>query len=306
MAAAWAARRTIVAPVPSMSRRRLIAILAATLLTAVAIVVFLRAQAVAPGYSDTRRSTVVRYTLDSRLSGRRLPEAAVIPPGKQHRPMLVLLHGRHDGSPLSWLIPSRSGPESMLRDALFAGLARLGARAPVVVLLNGGGHSYYHDRRDGPWASMILDEAIPDAVRRFGTAKGRVAIGGISMGGYGALHIASLRPGEFCAVGGHSAALWESSRATAPGAFDDPADFARNDVFAAARRGAFDRLPVWIDGGAADPFHDTDAAFVHLLRGRGIDVTYHVWPGAHTTSYWDAHMARYLRFYASALASCRS
>ena len=110
----------------------------------------------------------------------------------------------------------------MLGSALFAGLAQLGARAPIVVLLNGGRHSWYHDRHRGRWASMILDEAIPDAVRRFHARADRIAIGGISMGGYGALHLAALRPNEFCAVGGHSAALYESYRASAPVALTTP------------------------------------------------------------------------------------
>jgi S-formylglutathione hydrolase FrmB len=272
---------------------------------AAAIVTKARLDATTRSYSDTHGETIVRYALKSRILGRELDETAIVPAGGGVRPLLVLLHGRHDPSRLGWLIPVQSGSESMLSDALFAGLARLGKRAPVVVMLNGGGHSYYHDRRDGRWASMVLDEAIPDAVRRFGTEMGRIAIGGVSMGGYGALHLAALRPEEFCAVGGHSAALWESSGASAPGAFDDAADFARNDVFAAARKGQFDRLPVWIDGGTKDPFRDADAAFASLLLHRGIRVAYHVWPGAHTKSYWQAHMADYLRFYASALAACR-
>jgi S-formylglutathione hydrolase FrmB len=276
-------------------------------LVAIAIAGYLvkaRVDASTRGYSDTHGATVVRYSLSSRLLGRTLEEIAVVPSGGGPGPLLVLLHGRHDPSRLSWLIPSKTGPESMLSNQLFAGLAALGPRAPVIVIVNGGGHSYYHDRRDGPWASMVLKEAIPDAIRRFHTRAGRIAIGGISMGGYGALHIASLRPNEFCAVGGHSAALWETPGATAPGAFDDAADYERNDVFRAARSGAFDRLPVWIDGGVSDPFHDADAAFVDDLRRRGVKVTYHVWPGGHTASYWHAHMASYLRFYATALASC--
>ena len=194
----------------------------------------------------------------------------------------------------------------MHSNALFAGLAQLGKGAPVVVFLNGGRHSWYHDRRTGRWASMILDEAIPDAIHRFHARADRIAIGGISMGGYGALHLAALRPREFCAVGAHSAALYESFRASAPVAFDDAADFARNDVFKAARRGRFNGLPVWMDDGTNDPFQDDDAAFVSLLRDRGVDVTYHAWPGAHTASYWRAHMDDYLRFYASALAHCSS
>lgn len=289
------------------SRRRRVAVL--VLLVAAAAAAWTargRIAAAERGYSTTDGATVVHYSLASKLLGRSLDEIAIVPPGGERRPLLVLLHGRHDPPRLSWLIPTKTAPESMLSNALFAALARPGRRAPVVVLLNGGGHSYYHDRRDGPWGSMVLDEAIPDAIRRFHTEPGRIAIGGVSMGGYGALHLAALRPDEFCAVGGHSAALWESGGLSAPGAFDDAADFARNDVFAAARERRFDRLPVWIDGGTNDPFHDADAAFASLLRARGDHVTYHVWPGGHTAPYWNAHVAAYLRFYATALAHCRS
>jgi S-formylglutathione hydrolase FrmB len=275
-------------------------VVAAALLVVAALVVRARVEASGRGYSRTDGAKVVHYTLASRALGRSLDEIAIVPPGGGRRMLLVLLHGRHDPSRLSWLLPAKDGPESMLGNSLFDALRALGSQAPVVVLLNGGGHSYWHDRRDGAWASMVLDDAIPDAVRRFRTERGRVAIGGISMGGYGALHLASLRPGAFCAVGGHSAALWESAGATAPGAFDDAADYARNDVFAAARRGRLDRAPIWLDGGAEDPFHDADAAFASLLRARGDRVSYHVWPGGHTESYWQAHMAAYLRFYASA------
>jgi S-formylglutathione hydrolase FrmB len=258
------------------------------------------------GYSTTYGAKVVDYSLVSRFVGRRLDEVGIVPPGDGNRPLLVLLHGRHDRTRRSTPVATKSGPESMLSNPLLAALAALGEDAPIVVLLNGGQHSWYHDRRSGRWASMILNDAIPDAVRRFHARPDRIAIGGISMGGYGALHLAALRPDEFCAVGGHSAALYKSYSASAPVAFDDAADFARNDVFKAARQRRFNRLPVWIDGGADDAFRAADAAFVSLLRARRVDVTYHVWPGAHTASYWDAHTAAYLRFYASALARCSS
>jgi enterochelin esterase-like enzyme len=215
-----------------------------------------------------------------------------------------LLHGRHDPSPLRLLWPQQTGPATVLSDDLFDALASLGSSAPVVVLLNGGAHSYYHDRNDGAWGSMILDEAIPDAARRFGTPAGRVAIGGISMGGFGAIHLAAVAPRRFCAVGGHSAALWESPAQTPPGAFDNAADFARNDVFAAIGRGRFDGLRVWPNGGDQDWFRRADREFARRLGHRGVAVAYHVWPGHHDRAYWRAHMAAYLRFYAHALQSC--
>jgi pimeloyl-ACP methyl ester carboxylesterase len=90
----------------------------------------------------------------------------VVPPDADNW-TLVLLHGRS------------SGPSSFLSRPFFDALHSLGRRAPVVLLLDGGDHSYWHNRADGDWGSMVLDEAIPE--------HRRVAIGGISMGGYGAL-----------------------------------------------------------------------------------------------------------------------
>jgi enterochelin esterase-like enzyme len=257
-----------------------------------------------PGYSKTYGAEVVRYRLRSGLLERSLSEVAVVPPGGGRRPLLVLLHGRHDARPWSWLLPSRAAPETLLSNSLFEALHRLGNRAPVVVMLNGGDHSYYHDRADGAWGSMILEEAIPDAQRRFRTIPRRAAIGGISMGGYGALHSAARRQASFCAVGGHSAALWERAGDTAPGAFDDARDFGRNDVFPAARNGRLDRIPIWLDVGADDPFRAADTALAALLRRKGAEVTFHVWPGGHAGAYWHAHMATYLAFYARALSRC--
>lgn len=280
------------------------AVLALLIAGATALMVEGQVDAASRGSSSTYGARVVNYSLASKVLGRRLDQVGIVPSGDERRPLLVLLHGRHDQTRSYSPISRKSGPESMLSDALFAGLAELGQDAPIVVLLNGGQHSWYHDRRSGRWASMILDDAIPDAIRRFRARPGRIAIGGISMGGYGALHLAALRPRRFCAVGGHSAALYESYQASAPVAFDDSADFARNDVFRAARKGRFNRLPIWIDGGTHDAFHDANAAFVSLLQARGVRVNYHVWPGAHTASYWRRHMGEYLRFYASALASC--
>ena len=222
--------------------------------------------------------------------GESLHELAVVPPGRRRRPLLVFLHGRG------------AHPDQPLSDGFFRALQRLGPRAPIVLLPDGGDHSYWHDRKDGRWGTYVIREAIPAALRRLRT-DGRIAVGGISMGGFGALDLARLYPGRFCAVGAHSAALWSSAAETAPGAFDDPADFARHDVIGVARRDPhlYGRTPVWIDRGSDDPFRSADAALARALRGR---ITYHVWPGGHNSKYWDSHMAAYLRFYSDALDRC--
>ena len=92
-----------------------------------------------------------------------------------------------------------------------------------MVFPNGGNHGYWHDRRGAKWARYVLDEVIPRAIDELQADPKRVAIGGISMGGFGALDIARLHPHRFCAVGAHSPALWQTAGETAPGAFDDAA-----------------------------------------------------------------------------------
>jgi S-formylglutathione hydrolase FrmB len=244
------------------------------------------------GAAAAHGATVVRYTIDSRYAGATLPQVAVAPPGGgRGRPLLVFLHGRGGG-----------GEESNANADFFAALAAQGSRAPDVIFPSGGDHSYWHDRRDGRWTAYVLREVIPAAIRRLHADPRRVAIAGISMGGFGAFDVARHAPGRFCAVGGHSAAVWLSGGETAPGAFDDADDFARHDLVRIARargRRAWGSARLWLDGGTADPFRPGDTALAAAL---GIRMRH--WPGGHDSAYWHAHYARYLRFYAGALAAC--
>jgi enterochelin esterase-like enzyme len=226
----------------------------------------------APRSTDTRGARVVHY----RLGGR--DQIAVVPKNPVRR-LLVLLHGRG------------AGPSQFLSNQFFAALAQPGS--PIVVLPNGGDSSFWHDRNSGKWASMVLNTTIPDARRRF-HATGKVAIGGISMGGYGAVHIASLRPSEFCAVGAHSAALWHRIGAAAPGAFDNEEDFKRNSVFTEVSKlkKKLKTLRLWLDVGDQDTFKAADGDLA-----RRLSTILHVYPGGHDRAYWNSHMAEYFAFY---------
>jgi S-formylglutathione hydrolase FrmB len=245
--------------------------------------------------ADTRGARVLRFSIASRFVHRSLPVVAVVPAGagSRRRPLLVFLHGKGGDQ------------NSELDDAMFAALAELGPRAPDVVFPYGSPDSYWHDRADGAWGNYVLREVIGKAITRLHADPRRVAIGGISMGGFGALNLARLDPHRFCAVGGHSAALWASGGETAAGAFDDAEDFARNDVIGSARhRDPYRGTAVWIDVGTEDPFRVADTRLAGELRHAGHPVQFHVWPGGHDGSYWSAHWSSYLRFYAAALAHC--
>jgi S-formylglutathione hydrolase FrmB len=237
-------------------------------------------------------ATIVRYDVRSRFVHHVLAQTAAIPAGAgAEPPLLVLLHGRGD-----------DGEESNSNSEFYAALDALGDRAPAVVFPNGGTASYWHKRASGDWARYVLDEVIPQAVKRLHADPRRVAIGGISMGGYGAYAIARRRPASFCAVGGHSPAIWLRAGDSAAGAFDDAEDYARNDVLALARergRKPWGTARLWLDGGDRDAFRAGTDAFAAAL---GIKARHP--SGEHEGAYWRAHYARYLRFYAAALAAC--
>ena len=240
---------------------------------------------------------LVHMTIDSRAVGRELGVNVIVPPladPRGKRGLLVYLHGR-------------GGYEGTFNDAVLRGLPLLHGHGPVIAFPAGGVHGYWHDRADGDWDSWVTDEVIPRVVKRFGVDPRRIAIGGISMGGFGAFDIALHHPGMFCAVGGHSPALWFEGGETAPGAFDDAADFERNDVVGTvqAEPEAFGDARVWIDYGSEDPFRVYDEGFVEAIGAGSADLTAHSWPGAHEGGYWNDHWPDYQRFYVNALAHCR-
>jgi enterochelin esterase-like enzyme len=246
---------------------------------------------------DQHGARVLRFTIHSRYAHQTIHEVVVVPPGTtgRGRPLLVFLHGR--GS---------DGQDQSLVSPMFAALADQGAAAPVVVFPGGGDSSYWHNRSTGEWASYVTKEVIPAAIKLVGADRRRIAIGGLSMGGFGSLDIARLHPGRFCAVGADSAAIWFRGADSAAGAFDDGEDFSRHDLLAtAASANPYGSTPLWMDVGRSDPFRAADTALAHELRGDGARVTFHIYPGGHEDGYWSSHWRQYMRFYARALSRCR-
>jgi S-formylglutathione hydrolase FrmB len=248
-------------------------------------------------WPDKHGARVERFHVTSKLVHERLPVTVVVPNGAgEGRPLLVYLHGR-----------SGTADSEMHNEAMFGELAKLGQRAPVIAFPESAKASYWHDRRGAKWGSYVMRELIPAVQQRFHTDGRRMAIGGTSMGGFGAYDIARLNPGRFCAVGGHSPAVWRTGGETAPGAFDDAADFARHDLVAGARNkpGRWVGPRLWLDAGRSDPFQPGDHAFVSALTSHGVRIRAHLtWRGGHEHSYWQRHWPAYLDFYASALANC--
>src|SRR5450432_2253658 len=132
-----------------------------------------------------------------------LPPSYDAKPGKRF-PVLYFLHGL--GGDQSFL--ATSGASSVIEEAWEA--RRLGE---FVIITPQGENSFYINSRDGHilYEDFFIREFVPQMERRFRLAGNRAgrAIGGVSMGGYGALRLAFKYPQMFVSVAVHMPALLE-------------------------------------------------------------------------------------------------
>jgi S-formylglutathione hydrolase FrmB len=211
------------------------------------------------------------------------------PPGqtKALRPVIAL-HGK--GSDAATVMAG--GVEQGLAQAVTAGLP------PFAVVAVDGGGGYWHKRASGEDAgAMVLDELIP-MLGSQDLDTSRVAFLGWSMGGYGALLLGGrLGPARTAAICAVSPALWMSSGAAAPGAFDGPDDFAANSVFGMP---ALASIPIRVDCGDSDPFYGATKQFIAQLPNPpagGFS------PGGHNPEFWSSQLPAELTWLAPLLTA---
>jgi S-formylglutathione hydrolase FrmB len=211
------------------------------------------------------------------------------PPG-QTKPLrpVIALHGK--GSDAATVMAG--GVEQGLAQAVNAGLP------PFAVVAVDGGGGYWHKRASGEDAgAMVLNELIP-MLDKQNLDTSRVAFLGWSMGGYGALLLGGrLGPARTPAICAVSPALWLSSGAAAPGAFDGPDDFAANSLFGMP---ALASIPIRVDCGDSDPFYDATKQFIAQLPNPpagGFS------PGGHNPGFWSSQLPAELTWMAPLLTA---
>ena len=234
-------------------------------------------------YSAARRRTV-GYTI-------------AYPPGHRRGaelPLVVMLHG-YGGNHASAL--AGMSPAQAL--ALQPGGRPLPPMALVTV--DGGGGYWNPHPGDDPLA-MVIGELIPRCRRLgLGRAPRRIAVMGISMGGYGALLLAEKYPGLFAAVAAISPAVWTSypqARQANPGAYASAAAFAAGDVVTHAA--ALGRRPVRVASGYRDPFYPGVQALARALPPGAVVA---VGAGCHDGSFFTAQEPPSLAFLAAHLTT---
>ena len=189
---------------------------------------------------------------------------------------------------------------------------------PLIVVMPDGFRGFYTDNADGPaYAKYMAEELVQFVERNFPARRERESrcVGGLSMGGYGALRLALGYPLLFASANSHSGALMHGSRSgPRPDGPLTPAEFRRifgdnapgsgHDLVALARRAkeSGQALPrMLVDCGTEDVLVDDNRLFHRELERAGVPHEYREHPGAHTWDYWDEHVRDALEFHLRAL-----
>ena len=264
-----------------------------------------------------RRSAATVETIQFRstLIGKTLPYNVVLPTDyrasrNSRYPVLYLLHGL-SGHYSDWLTRTN--------------VADYGAKYRMIVVMPEGNDGWYTDSPtvgSDKYESYFVKELIPDVQRRYRTIESRYGrgVGGLSMGGYGALKFGLKYPATFAFAASMSGALDAASwpekdlmagaiRESVPRVFGPDGSETRkaNDIFEMVRAISAARsssLPyLYFDCGTEDPVCGSNPPFAALLREKKIPHEYRQLPGNHSWQYWDRQVQEVLKIAAEKLGA---
>ena len=232
---------------------------------------------------------------------------ALIPEsGKGPFPVYYLLHGGGDDSS-NWIRYSQ--------------IELYSETSPFIVVMPDCYYSFCVDHHEGPaYARYLMEDVVQFVDRSFHTISERAGrcIGGISMGGYGALHLAISNPHMFCSANSTAGCFgfWDDHLAHWGMTFDvDYQALLRRihgprtagsdlDLFALAEKAkrTHCKMPeLRLDCGLSDSLLTTNRAYHAHLSALGIAHEYAEGEGAHNWNYFGSEISNALAFHARQL-----
>ena len=254
-------------------------------------------------------------SISSAILGHSVSYCVAFPPGyeassNKRYPTLYFLHGLFEGEH-SWL--DRGGEQ------IWESLTAQGELANFIVVLPAGGRTFYVNSQDGHerYEDFFIQELVPEIDRKYRTlaVAGERGISGVSMGGYGALHLAMRHPEVFGSASAHSAALlpkfpdplptegrWGFYARVLQEPFGSPLNEsyfeANNPLTLAEHPERFPHLALYFDCGDHDRYGFNEGAELldHILSQKGFPHTFALRPGGHGWDYLHQYMHFSLEF----------
>jgi putative tributyrin esterase len=226
-----------------------------------------------------------------------VPDPALPPPRPEGYPVLYLLHGLGDDH-TTWI--RRTAIE------------RYVAGMPLVIVMPGGHRSMYADAQRGlPYERFIGEElpALCEHLLPISPAARDRFIGGLSMGGYGALRVGLHRPQRYAGIAtlsGVTGGLWLDSDQTqlsaheltnifGPGTIGGTANDPMEMLKTAAAAGPVP--PIFQCCGSDDFLIFENYAFRDVARKLdNVELTWEEGEGEHNWLFWDRSIRRVLEW----------
>lgn len=209
-------------------------------------------------------------------------------------PVLLQLHGYWDDYN-AWLYKSN--------------ILRYVEKLPLIVVLPDGANSFYTNLgRPNNFEDFVIKDLWEHVNSNYAVRPGKWAIGGLSMGGFGAIKLGLKYPDKFCSIFAHSSRipdqdgqnmLWENSIWS----IEHRAKLKREmDCYQLARDIDRANLPsLSFDCGTEDWILDDNRKYQALLEEIKLPHSYAEHPGGHDWDYWDTHIKTALQQHAEVL-----
>ncbi|MGD1946379.1 MAG: alpha/beta hydrolase [Croceivirga sp.] len=216
-------------------------------------------------------------------------------------PIYILLHGVYGSA---WIWAMKGGAHKAAEKLINNKTIQPAIIAMPSDGLWGDGSGYFsHNEKDfSAWIVKDVPKAIQENIPEAGQ-KSPLCIGGLSMGGYGALHLGASHPHIFKAISGHSSIT----------RFEEMALFVEeplkeyelkkpiHDVITVIKKNQKILPLLRFDCGKSDELIEGNRSLHEQLLDLNIPHTFEEFEGGHEWSYWQKHVESTLRFFDSAL-----
>ncbi|WP_348268832.1 alpha/beta hydrolase-fold protein [Edaphobacter paludis] len=238
-------------------------------------------------------------TVKSRALGRRADVTVWVPSAQKIDRLLILLHGVY-GSHWAW--SQKAGVHRTAQHMMDAGEI-----APMVIAMPSDGlgrdGSGYLTQPHGEDAERWIVDEMPAIAQLAASAlctDAKIAIAGLSMGGYGALRLGAKYADRFSAISAHSAItdVMEMQSFTEEPVGEYLQCGPREELSAIywLQKHRMKLPKLRFDCGVDDPLIERNRALHRALQIEAIAHIYEEFAGGHEWPYWQKHVAETLRF----------
>lgn len=202
------------------------------------------------------------------------------------------------------------------------GIERYADARHIAVIMPDASTSFYADMAYGPAYFTYLTKELPEYMRKvlpLSDKREDNFVGGLSMGGYGALKIGLACPEMYAAIGCLSAGnipegFKEQAKTAREGwlrtmniiygdLFPDNMMGSVNDAYFLADKILKEKLPapriyhLWGDNDVAKRTAESMCKYFEAIEGNPFDYQWHLYPGKHDWELWDAHVEEMLDYF---------